>query len=209
MSYEPTCRSPLRRTKKRLIEPAPAAAAVNGSRDKENGSEDEGGMRHITIFSLIIITVNSQSAAFIVMWSFFDFYFLLQSHPLRRSAWRLEKQRAAVMKKMRWMSRSQLKLRRTIKSWRNRRNMSPLITLIITEHSKVRAVCYCCNHCLKNVRSYTLGVTSWLSTKLYKSFINGECHRHKHPPPTPCLSVSLFSVLTRLHLYTMCCSFAW
>lgn len=40
VSYEPTRRSPLRRTKRSFPKPPPAEA-VNGSRDKENGSEDE------------------------------------------------------------------------------------------------------------------------------------------------------------------------
>ncbi|XP_049909922.1 torsin-1A-interacting protein 2-like isoform X1 [Epinephelus moara] len=43
LSYEPTPRGPLKRTRKRTENQAPAAA-VNGSRDVEDGSEDEGGM---------------------------------------------------------------------------------------------------------------------------------------------------------------------
>lgn len=65
LSVEPTPRGPLKRTKRRNSENQAPVAAVNGSRDVENGTEDEGGMpqlTQLTQFSLFTTTVNSQSA---------------------------------------------------------------------------------------------------------------------------------------------------
>lgn len=50
--HEPTPRSPIKAAKRRL-EPRPPAAAVNGSRDVESGSEDEGGMLQLTVYACL------------------------------------------------------------------------------------------------------------------------------------------------------------
>lgn len=64
MFHEPTPRSPIKGAKRRL-EARPPAAAVNGSRDVESGSEDEGGMLQLTVYACLQQKSRSSSNVFL------------------------------------------------------------------------------------------------------------------------------------------------
>lgn len=83
MLIEPTPRGPLKRTKKGLVNRAPAAD-VNGSRDVENGPEDEGEMLYsanLHIFNCSTPSVCSVEGCV----KYRDFYFPLTEPPIKKS----------------------------------------------------------------------------------------------------------------------------
>ncbi len=83
MLIEPTPRGPLKRTKKGLVNRAPAAA-VNGSRDVENGSEDEGEM----LYSANLHIFNCSSLSFCSVQGcvkYWHFYFPFTESPIKKS----------------------------------------------------------------------------------------------------------------------------